>query len=105
MVFGEFLFAMALIAGAVIAFRSIASAFEAMKARRVFNEQREEIRVTELRQALRSRDYRRLDDWVTLYGAEADPETTTLVKERRDEYYIENDDRVEDHTNGKREHR
>ncbi len=43
----------------------------------------------DLRTALRSRDYRSLDDFIAMWGADASPKTLDYVKSRRDELYVD----------------
>jgi hypothetical protein len=43
----------------------------------------------DLRDALASRDYRKLDDWLVIYVDELTPEVRKHVELRRDELYIE----------------
>lgn len=50
---------------------------------------RAEKMIDDLGDALRSHDYRQLDDWLVMYG-DADGATRAHVKIRRDELYIEN---------------
>ncbi len=45
----------------------------------------------DLHAALDSRDYRRLDDFLTMWGADITPKHAALIQSRRDELYLEHD--------------
>ncbi len=47
----------------------------------------------DLRDALSSRDYKRLDDWMLIYADEMSPAMRKQLEQRRDELFIEADNR------------
>jgi len=49
----------------------------------------EDLMQHDLCEALRSRDHRQIDDWLTVYAGKIDRDVYTHVKTRRDELWLE----------------
>lgn len=52
-------------------------------------EERDKARRQALAEALRSKDYARLDDWLILHGHEVAPDLRKHIETRRDDLYLE----------------
>lgn len=82
MIFAEVLALLALAGGS--AFTIIGLARHSTNSR-----MRERQMQDDLRAALQSKDYRRLEDWLILYADTASSEMKKHVQQRRDELYVE----------------
>jgi hypothetical protein len=69
-------------------------------ARRLFMNSREkrnsrdkqfEMMHSDLKEALQSRDYKRLEDFMVMWGSKVEPTALIIIKQRRDELYLESD--------------
>jgi hypothetical protein len=69
--------------------KSLLSSLEMFKGKRERREKDDEQMRQDLRAALQSKDYRKLDDFLVLWGTRADTQMRKHVQVRRDEMYIE----------------
>lgn len=89
MIFGEIVALLAVLGAsgfgisALVAYAKKADADQARKQARADKRQQE------LRDALKSRDYRKLDDYMLLYAGELDEGVQKQIQIRRDELYVE----------------
>ena len=93
MIAAEFIALVALLFGGGIGLSAVVSWIRRADAN-AHEDQRQVAQMREdLRSALRSRDYRRLDDFMVMWSDRIDPAARKHLELRRDELYIEADDR------------
>jgi hypothetical protein len=81
MIFAELLALLALTGGSALAIIGFAR-------RSTASRQLERQMQEELRDALRSKDHQRLEDWLVLYAEHVPASTKELIERRRDDLYI-----------------
>lgn len=69
--------------------KSLFSALHSGEKKRHHKEAEQEKMREDLRAALASKDYRKLDDFMVVWANVVDPDVMKHIKERRDELYIE----------------
>ena len=89
MIFAEFMALVAILGGGGIGLSFLVSWAKRADARAFRLDRRREEQSNDLRDALASRDYRQLEDWLVLYGSDVADDVKKHVKERRDELYNE----------------
>jgi|HubBroStandDraft_2_1064218.scaffolds.fasta_scaffold1218570_1 hypothetical protein len=89
----EILALVALLFGGGMGVRALVSWLHRADAHDVERLRRDHQMRTDLRDALRSGDHRRLDDFLVMWGSEIDAPTLKHLEQRRDELYIEADAR------------
>jgi hypothetical protein len=91
MLMAEFIAFLAVFSGGAIGARALVGWFKRMDKRDDMQEKRHVEMQNDLREALRSGDYRRLEDFLVIWGADLYPPTRDHIQRRRDELYIEDD--------------
>jgi hypothetical protein len=80
--------------------KSMLSAWKQAGDRAARRRKQEDARRDDLRAALGSHDYRKLDDFIVLWGDQIDLPTREHIKERRDELFLERVDAEESRRHG-----
>lgn len=89
MIFGEIVALLAVLGVSGFGISAIFAYVKKADADQVRNQARADRRQQELRDALKSRDYRKLDDYMLLYSAELDESVRKQIQLRRDELFVE----------------
>lgn len=89
MIFGEFVALLAVLGTSYFGISALVAYAKKSDAEQARAQARADKRQQELRDALRSRDYRKLDDFMLLYANELDESVKKQIQIRRDELYVE----------------
>lgn len=89
MIFGEIVALLAVLGVSGFGISALVAYAKRMDADQARAQTRSDKRQQELREALRSRDYRKLDDFMLLYAGELDEGVRKQIQIRRDELYVE----------------
>jgi hypothetical protein len=95
MLVGELLVLLALVTAGGVGIRFAMATVTMSRDRRAAKEKRHAQMRADLGRALLTRDYRQLDDFMLLWGDEVDAKVAAHVKERRDELYVEDNEKVD----------
>ena len=89
MIFAEFVALIAILTGGGIGVAAFKGWMHDAKIKHAAERQRAAQRQEDLRAALSSNDYRKLDDFVIVWASELDSRVLEYIRQRRDELYIE----------------
>lgn len=91
MIVAEILALLATVGGIGVGIMSFTAWMTNSRQREAIDRKQNDQMHADLKDALRSGDYHRLDDWMVLYTDRATPEMKKMVTARRDELFIERD--------------
>ncbi len=89
MIFAEGLALVGVIVAGILGYNGIDAWFRNAKSKTLDDTKRLQRMQEDLREALKSRDHRRLEDWLIIYADHVTPETRKHVQARHDELYID----------------
>jgi len=89
MIFGEIVALLAVLGASGFGISALIAFASKSEAERKQRDARSDKRQQELRDALKSQDYRKLDDYMLLYAGEIDEGVRKQIQIRRDELYVE----------------
>lgn len=91
MIFAELLMLLGIVGGVGVAGLFVKEWRVESEKKRKFRESRIGQKYDDLRDALKSGDYRKLDDFIVMWGADMDLNAMKYIQSRRDEMYIDAD--------------
>lgn len=89
MLFGELLILLALVSGGLLGTPLVLSWAKSVRWERASKRERYIKMQQDLRDALASKDYRKIDDWLLVYADDVTPKVKEQAERRRNELYVE----------------